>query len=73
MKRKVSIAITITVAALTQGIGSTDAQAWQPPARKDCYDGFSTANGCPWNGYLAAKELRQLSCQNLAHMRNRIY
>jgi hypothetical protein len=73
MNHTVAVAVTFIAAVFAYSLSSHDAYAWQPPARKDCYDGFSTSNGCPWNGYLAAKELRQLSCQNLGHMRNRIY
>lgn len=58
--------------AAATGVPAT-AEAWTPPVRKDCYEGFSAAEGCPWKGYLAERELRALSCENLAHMRNQIY
>lgn len=57
----------VTVATLAP------AAAWSPPKRKDCFEGFSTANGCPWQGNLREPEMRALSCENLAHIRNRIY
>lgn len=40
--------------------------------QKNCYDGFSNG-GCPWKVYLKEAEVRALSCDNLAFMRNRIY
>ena len=39
---------------------------------KNCYDGFS-GGGCPWKSHLPARELRALSCDSLAYLRNRIY
>lgn len=64
--------IGLGVMATMAGASGT-ADAWTPPTRKDCYEGFSAAAGCPWRGYLAEREFRVLSCQNLAHMRNQIY
>lgn len=61
----------LLIAAATGWPGT--AEAWTPPARKDCYEGFSAAGGCPWKGYLAERELRALSCENLAHIRNQIH
>ena len=43
-----------------------------PASTKNCYDGI-TGNGCPWKIYFKEKDLRGLSCQNLAHMRNQTY
>lgn len=67
-----AVSIGLIAAALVAGSG-VSAGAWSPPARKDCYEGFSKAEGCPWKGYLPERELRPLSCENLVHMRNRIY
>lgn len=61
------------VAVVSMVGASGTADAWTPPARKDCYEGFSAAAGCPWRGYLAEREFRALSCENLAHMRNQIH
>ena len=65
--------IYAAIASLLTAAVLTPAAAWQPPERKDCYESFATANGCPWQGYLTARDMRGLSCENLAHIRNRIY
>ena len=62
----------VIAAAAVAGL-SRPADAWTPQQRKDCYEGFSAAGGCPWKGYLAEREFRPLSCENLAHMRNQIH
>ena len=38
-------------------------------AKADCFEGI----GCSDSDYFSRKELRPLSCQNLWHVRNRIY
>lgn len=52
--------------AIISGICPAGAQA------KNCYDGFS-GGGCPWKTYLKEMEVRAVSCENLAFVRNRIY
>ncbi len=36
---------------------------------KNCYEDI----GCPWKQESAVAALRKLSCENLAHVRNRLY
>lgn len=38
-------------------------------ATKNCYEDI----GCPWKQEAKAAALRKLSCENLAHVRNRLY
>ena len=73
LPRLLAVTSTLTSLIAVMALDATPAAAWQPPARKDCYEGFSSASGCPWKGNLAVREMRALSCQNLAHVRNRIY
>jgi hypothetical protein len=60
-----------TLAALA--LVTLSALASAPAQARNCYEGFSTAEGCPWKGILKERELRALGCQNLAHVRNGIY
>ena len=53
------------IAALALGSPQTTAQA----ASKNCYEDI----GCPWQQEAKVAALRKLSCENLAHVRNRLY
>ena len=49
------------------------AAIWLPAqaqaASKNCYEDI----GCPWRQEAKVAALRKLSCENLAHVRNRLY
>ena len=58
---------SLSLAAIVAALSATAALAAR--ADRNCYEDI----GCPWKQSVPVSQLRKLSCQNLAHVRNHTY